>query len=86
MLFVAITSPKKEQFIHKWKEQLGVKFAMGVGGTFDIVAGKTRRAPVWMQRMGLEWLFRMASEPRRLWKRYLVTNTVFLWHLMRERF
>jgi N-acetylglucosaminyldiphosphoundecaprenol N-acetyl-beta-D-mannosaminyltransferase len=52
MLFVAITSPKKEQFIHHWRDELGVKFAMGVGGTFDIVAGKTRRAPVWMQQAG----------------------------------
>lgn len=86
LLFVAITSPKKEQFIHRWRDELGVKFAMGVGGTFDIVAGKTQRAPQWMQKSGLEWLFRVIQEPRRMWKRYLVTNTMFILMLMRERF
>ncbi len=85
MLFVAITSPRKEQFIHRWREQLGVKFAMGVGGTFDIVAGKTKRAPVWMQKAGLEWLFRIIQEPRRMWKRYLVTDSKFAWLLLRAR-
>jgi N-acetylglucosaminyldiphosphoundecaprenol N-acetyl-beta-D-mannosaminyltransferase len=51
---------------------------MGVGGTFDVVAGKVMRAPVWMQRTGLEWLFRVLQEPDRLWKRYLTTNSRFL--------
>ncbi len=77
LLFVAITSPKKENFINKWKHELGVDFVMGVGGTFDVVAGKVRRAPGWMQRSGLEWLYRVIQEPRRMWKRYLVTNTKF---------
>ncbi|BCQ24514.1 WecB/TagA/CpsF family glycosyltransferase [Caballeronia sp. NK8] len=77
LLFVAITSPKKETFIERWKNQLGVDFVMGVGGTFDVIAGKVRRAPVWMQRCGLEWLFRVIQEPRRMWKRYLVTNAQF---------
>jgi len=83
MLFVAITSPKKEIFINKWKEQLGVCFAMGVGGTFDIVAGRSRRAPLWMQKSGLEWFYRILQEPRRMWKRYLVTNTIFAWLLVK---
>jgi len=77
LLFVAITSPKKENFINRWRERLGVDFVMGVGGTFDVVAGKAHRAPVWMQRWGLEWLFRVIQEPRRMWKRYLVTNLRF---------
>ena len=77
LLFVAITSPKKETFINKWKEQLGVDFVMGVGGTFDIVADKVKRSPKWMQETGLEWLFRTIQEPRRMWKRYLVTNSYF---------
>ncbi|MDQ6950610.1 MAG: WecB/TagA/CpsF family glycosyltransferase [Mariprofundales bacterium] len=85
MLFVAITSPRKEQFIHRWREQLGVRFAMGVGGTFDIVAGKTKRAPLWMQQSGLEWLYRVIQEPRRMWKRYLMTNSKFAWMLLRAR-
>ena len=83
LLFVAITSPKKECFINRWKSQLGVSFVMGVGGTFDVVAGKVNRAPVWMQRAGLEWFYRVIQEPRRMWKRYLITNTLFILMLIR---
>ncbi|MDI3325969.1 WecB/TagA/CpsF family glycosyltransferase [Pontibacterium granulatum] len=82
LLFVAITSPKKENFINKWKDQLGVDFVMGVGGTFDVVAGKVKRAPMWMQRCGLEWFYRVLQEPRRMWKRYFVTNSKFAWLLL----
>lgn len=78
LLFVAITSPKKENFINKWSSTLGVDFVMGVGGTFDVVAGKVKRAPLWMQQSGFEWLFRVMQEPRRMWKRYLVTNIQFV--------
>lgn len=86
LLFVAITSPKKENFINKWKEELGVDFVMGVGGTFDVVAGKVSRAPKWMQDAGLEWLYRVIQEPGRMWKRYLVTNSKFAWLLLKEKF
>jgi len=86
MLFVAVSSPLKEQFIARHRQALGVKFAMGVGGTFDIVAGVTRRAPAWMQGAGLEWMFRLAQEPRRMWRRYLVTNVLYAWLLIREKF
>lgn len=85
MLFVAITSPKKENFINRWKEHLGVKFVMGVGGTFDIVAGKSKRAPQFMQKCGMEWLYRLMQEPGRMWKRYLVTNTLFALKLMKHK-
>jgi len=85
LLFVAITSPKKENFINRWQNKLGVDFVMGVGGTFDVVAGKVQRAPVWMQKYGLEWLYRVIQEPRRMWKRYLVTNSKFAWLLLKER-
>lgn len=85
LLFVAITSPMKENFIHKWKDQLGVDFVMGVGGTFDVVAGKVKRAPQWMQKAGLEWFYRVIQEPRRMWKRYLVTNSEFAWLLLKEK-
>lgn len=85
LLFVAITSPRKENFINKWKDQLGVDFVMGVGGTFDVVAGKVKRAPLWMQKSGLEWFYRVLQEPRRMWKRYLVTNSKFLYMLIREK-
>jgi len=86
LLFVAITSPKKENFINKWQDQLGVDFVMGVGGTFDVVAGKVNRAPKWMQEYGLEWFYRIIQEPRRMWKRYLVTNSKFAWLLLKEKF
>uniref|UniRef100_UPI0025FE3C9A WecB/TagA/CpsF family glycosyltransferase n=1 Tax=Neptunomonas sp. TaxID=1971898 RepID=UPI0025FE3C9A len=85
LLFVAITSPKKENFINRWKDELGVDFVMGVGGTFDVVAGKVSRAPIWMQRNGLEWLYRVIQEPRRMWKRYLVTNSQFAWLLVQAK-
>lgn len=86
LLFVAITSPKKENFINKWQDKLGVDFVMGVGGTFDVVAGKVKRAPVWMQNYGLEWLYRIIQEPSRMWKRYLITNSKFASLLVKERF
>ena len=86
LLFVAITSPKKENFINRWRDQLGVNFVMGVGGTFDVVAGKVSRAPVWMQQCGLEWFYRVAQEPRRLWRRYMVTNSKFAMLLILEKF
>ncbi|TMO76249.1 glycosyltransferase [Pseudoalteromonas sp. S3776] len=86
LLFVAITSPKKENFINKWQDKLGVDFVMGVGGTFDVVAGKVKRAPQWMQKAGLEWLYRVIQEPRRMWKRYLVTNSKFIWLLLKTKF
>jgi len=85
LLFVAITSPKKENFINRWRDHLGVTFVMGVGGTFDVVAGKVKRAPVWMQKCGLEWFYRVLQEPRRMWKRYLVTNSKFAAMLMRAK-
>ena len=86
LLFVAITSPKKENFINKWRDKLGVDFVMGVGGTFDVVSGKVKRAPVWMQKYGLEWFYRVIQEPGRMWKRYLFTNTQFAYLLIKERF
>lgn len=84
LLFVAITSPKKENFINKWQDKLGVDFVMGVGGTFDVVAGKVKRAPLWMQKSGLEWFYRVIQEPKRMWKRYLITNSTFAWLLLKN--
>lgn len=78
MMFVAFSSPKKEYWVHKYLTEIGIPFVMGVGGSFDIVAGKTVRAPLWMQRAGLEWLYRFAQEPRRMWKRYIIGNARFV--------
>jgi N-acetylglucosaminyldiphosphoundecaprenol N-acetyl-beta-D-mannosaminyltransferase len=83
MLFVAISSPRKEQFLGANRDVLSVPFMMGVGGSIDIVAGVTRRAPAWMNHAGLEWLFRLIQEPRRLFRRYAVTNTLFIAILVR---
>ena len=83
MLFVAMTSPKKEYFLTKYLNEMNVPFAMGVGGSFDVIAGMTIRAPLWVQRIGFEWFFRLINEPRRLWKRYLSTNLIFAWMLFK---
>ncbi len=84
MLFVAMGSPKKEIFLNKWKTELQTPFVMGVGGTFDVVAGLVKRAPGWMQKCGLEWLFRLIQEPRRMWRRYLVEDMAFFGLVLRE--
>jgi len=84
ILFVAMGSPRKEIFLNQYRQELGPPFVMGVGGSFDVVAGKTRRAPQWMQHWGLEWLFRFLQEPKRMWKRYLVGNTCFIGLVIRE--
>ena len=85
VLFVAITSPKKERFMAKWGDYMNVPVVHGVGGSFDVVAGLVKRAPLMWQRLGLEWLYRVKQEPRRLWKRYLMTNAGFLKLLILEK-
>ncbi|MDT0294650.1 WecB/TagA/CpsF family glycosyltransferase [Mesonia ostreae] len=87
MLFVAMSSPQKEIFLHKHREALNsVPFIMGVGGSFDVLSGKTKRAPLWMQKSGLEWFYRFLQEPKRMWKRYLVGNSKFLYLVFKEKF
>ena len=81
---MAMSSPKKEIFLKRWRDELQVPFVMGVGGTFDVVAGLVNRAPRWMQRCGLEWLYRLAQEPGRMWRRYLVEDMTFFGLLARE--
>jgi N-acetylglucosaminyldiphosphoundecaprenol N-acetyl-beta-D-mannosaminyltransferase len=83
ILFVAMGVPRQEQFIEEHWERLGVGMAIGVGGSFDVLAGLRARAPTWMQNMGMEWLFRLLQEPRRLFSRYLTTNSQFLWLVLR---
>jgi N-acetylglucosaminyldiphosphoundecaprenol N-acetyl-beta-D-mannosaminyltransferase len=78
LLFVAMPSPKKEYFLGTYGPRMSVPFVMGVGGSIDVMAGLTRRAPRLMQRAGLEWLFRLAQEPRRMFRRYLLTNVRFI--------
>ena len=78
MMFVAFSSPKKEYWVNKYLNQLNIPFVMGVGGSFDVVAGVTDRAPKWMQDRGMEWLYRFIQEPRRLWKPYMLGNRKFI--------
>lgn len=78
-LFVGMSSPLKEQFLQKYLGLMGVPLALGVGGGIDILAGQYRWAPAWIRKFGLAWFYRLVCEPRRMWKRYLTTNTIFLW-------
>ena len=84
ILFVGLGAPKQERWIFSYGRGTGVAFAIGVGCSFSFVAGEIRRAPLWMQRRGLEWLWRLFSEPRRLWRRYLVEDMVFFRLLLAE--
>ncbi|MCW2818461.1 MAG: glycosyltransferase [Marmoricola sp.] len=85
MLFLGMTSPKKEIFLGQHGDSLGVPVLHGVGGSFDVLAGVTRRAPLVWQRVGMEWAYRLVQEPRRLWRRYLRTNTAFVRMTVAER-
>lgn len=86
MLFVAMPSPRKENFLYMHRDALKqVNFIMGVGGSFDVFAGKTKRAPQWMQNAGLEWFYRFLQEPKRMWKRYLIGNSKFIYLVLKEK-
>jgi N-acetylglucosaminyldiphosphoundecaprenol N-acetyl-beta-D-mannosaminyltransferase len=81
-VWVALGSPKQEGWLARMKPQLPPAVYLAVGAAFAFHAGRLRQAPAWMQRHGLEWLFRLVSEPKRLWKRYLVCNTLFIWYTL----
>jgi N-acetylglucosaminyldiphosphoundecaprenol N-acetyl-beta-D-mannosaminyltransferase len=84
LLFVAISSPKKEQFLGKYQAHMRIPFAMGVGGTFDVAIGKVKRAPLWMQKSGLEWFYRFLQEPRRMFRRYFIEDMAFIGLFLKE--
>jgi N-acetylglucosaminyldiphosphoundecaprenol N-acetyl-beta-D-mannosaminyltransferase len=84
LVLVALGAPKQERFIDRYSDQLRPAVAVGVGGSLDFVAGRTRRAPAWMSRAGLEWLFRLGQEPRRLWRRYLIDDPRFVVIIARQ--
>ncbi len=83
-LFIGIPTPRKERFLHRYRDALGVPFIMGVGGSFDVLAGHVTRAPRALQKAGLEWLYRVYQEPKRMWWRYLSTNAVYAGLLGKE--
>lgn len=86
ILLLGMSSPKKELFFESYRHRLEARYILGVGGYFDIMSGLIRRAPRWMQDTGLEWLFRLMQEPRRLWKRYLIGIFQFFWLVTKEKF
>jgi len=83
ILFLGFGSPKKELWAYKYKDKLTVPIVQGVGGSFDVVAGIIQRAPIWMQKSGLEWLYRVLKEPKRMFKRYFITNGYFIFTIIK---
>ena len=86
LLFVGLGAPKQEKWMAANYQQLGVPVSIGIGVSFELLAGVVKRAPIWMQKTGLEWLYRLLAEPRRLFKRTVVVNTIFLWLLLKQQF
>lgn len=85
IVWVGLSTPKQEQWMACMRERLVAPVLIGVGAAFDFHTNRMRQAPTWMQDRGLEWLFRLTQEPRRLWRRYLIGNSRFLWDLAQQR-
>jgi N-acetylglucosaminyldiphosphoundecaprenol N-acetyl-beta-D-mannosaminyltransferase len=85
ILFVGLGVPKQEYWIYENYQKIGVPVSIAVGASFELISGMVARAPKWMQKTGLEWLYRLLMEPNRLWKRYLICNTLFVWLVLRQR-
>lgn len=85
LLWIGMTAPKQEKWTYSHWKELDIHCHVGtIGAVFDFFAGNTKRAPIWWQRHGLEWLYRLIKEPKRMWRRYIIGNTVFLWHMLGE--
>lgn len=84
ILWVGLSTPKQERWMYEHRTRLRVPVAVGVGAAFDLNSGRTKQAPAWMRENGLEWLFRLSTEPRRLWRRYLINGSEFVWHVTLE--
>lgn len=85
VLWVGLSSPKQERWMGAFRARLSVPVMLGVGAAFDYNTGRIKRAPRWMQKTALEWLYRVAQDPRRLWRRYARNNPLFLFYLLRDR-
>ena len=85
IIFVSLGCPKQEKWMAEMQDKIH-SLMIGIGGAFPVFAGKVKRAPVWMQNNGLEWFYRFCQEPRRMWKRYLKTNTLFIYYVIKEIF
>ena len=87
LLWIGMTAPKQEKWTYEHWDELDIHCHVGtIGAVFDFFAGTVKRAPLWWQRHSLEWLYRLLSEPRRMWRRYLIGNALFLWNIMKEKF
>jgi len=84
VVWVGLSTPKQERWMFEHRPRLTVPILAGVGAAFDFAAGIRKQAPAWVQERGLEWLFRLTQEPRRLWQRYLVNGPAFLWNVSLE--
>ena len=86
VLFVGMTAPKQEKWAYTHFDKLKTKHVCSIGAVFDFYAGTVTRAPNWMIRMGLEWFYRLVKEPKRMWRRYLIGNTIFVLQILREKY
>lgn len=87
LLWIGMTAPKQEKWTYSHWKELNIHCHVGtIGAVFDFFAGTVERAPLWWQEHGLEWLYRLLKEPKRMWRRYIIGNTVFLWHMLGEKF
>jgi len=84
VVWVGLSTPKQERWMYEHRSRLSVPLMAGIGAAFDFVAGTKKQAPAWVRESGLEWLFRLAQEPRRLWRRYLVMGSKFVWNVALE--
>lgn len=87
LLWIGMTAPKQEKWTYAHLKELEVNGHIGcIGAVFDFFAGNVKRAPLWWQEHGLEWLYRLIKEPRRMWRRYIIGNCLFLWNIIQEKF
>ena len=86
LLWIGMTAPKQEKWVYKHWHELDINCHCGtIGAVFDFFAGTTKRAPLWWQEHSLEWLYRLIIEPRRMWRRYIIGNALFLWNIIKEK-
>jgi exopolysaccharide biosynthesis WecB/TagA/CpsF family protein len=83
ILLVALGAPLQERFIEKYGDLLSAKIILGVGGLFDFYSERIARAPMWMRQIGMEWIFRLIQEPKRMWRRYIIGNPLFIYRVYR---
>lgn len=85
LLWIGMTAPKQEKWTYSHWDELNIHCHVGtIGAVFDFFAGTVERAPIWWQEHGLEWLYRLLKEPKRMWRRYIIGNTLFLWNMTKE--